>query len=203
MRKTRIARAITLPAAAGTGTAKLTFDGDQARVIYAPSAPPEGRRTDGVLQSAPSPVKEALSRGRITAEQHLAATRLAADRERSCSSGALNRGTPGRMNGSAPRHAATERAERYAAVRLAFTTAAEFIAETMSPLHRDILVRVVIDEMPASHAARAAGLPARNGIMILRQALTALAGFYEELAAKTRARATEAPGRVQMETENA
>lgn len=178
-------KTVTLPLCGDTGSAKLvrTERGDLG-VIHIRQV--DGRRfqvrsTDqhhklaGVLQALPPPIDEALARSRITEEQHAAAQRFARDYAVGVASSLKGvdltdrqPGAPGDNWRISNRQAEAMRSWRIASDRV----------KSLSQAHLSLMHYVVIDELPANHAAKRLKLPARNGIGMLRQCLDQLAVHY-------------------------
>lgn len=129
-----------------------------------------------IVQPTPRPIDESLKRGRLTYLQHAAAERYFSNLMRQDNpfgprSVDFVRNIP-RPKAAPhyypnPKIVMLERANRA-------------IRERLTPLHLQILLLVVRDEYPAAVAARKLGIPARNGIGLLRESLDLLAELFDQ-----------------------
>lgn len=178
-------KAVTLPLCGDTGSAKLVqTEHGELGVLHVRQA--DGRRfhvraTDqhhrlgGVLQPLPPPIDEALKRGNLTEDQHHAATRYASS-YRVAFSGAVKAISYDDRGPSSPSD--NWRVSNNQAEAMHAWNAARKSVIRLSRQHLAILDFVVIDEIPANHAAKRTGYIPRNGIGMLRQALDALVAHY-------------------------
>lgn len=164
---------VTLPAAAGTGSARVVLDGDTivCRRVEEPAAEVGPPLT---LRTMPNPLDEARRRGRITQEQFAAAERFRR----------LHAATvaPGLRAGSlVPRITQTQRRVQGAPTSPTkrWHLACEALKDGSSALTVQLVTLVVIQELPASRAAELLGIQPRRGIDMLRRALDLLAAHYE------------------------
>lgn len=165
-------RAVTIPAVAGIGGARV---GREGAVSYLDAD--DGFRP-GKVASSPMPIAELRSRGLLTDEQHWAAMSYAAAYRRAYAISPEARLRP-RGGGISDLPVFDVRA----AAVISHDRLARLVTEELSKAHRAILDRVVIDEVPANRAAVEQKLKARLGIGMLRQALDRLAAERERSAA--------------------
>jgi len=164
--------AVTLPAAAGTGSARVVLDGDTIVCRRLEEAAAEVGRPL-TLRTMPNPLDEARRRGRITPEQFAAAERFRR----------LHVATvaPGLRAGSlVPRITqAQRRVQDPTSPTKRWHLACEALKDGSSALTVQLVTLVVIQELPASRAAELLGIQPRRGIDMLRRALDLLAAHYE------------------------
>ncbi len=148
--------------------AKVSFQADEAQKTISDQC-------DGVIQPTPRPVDESLSRRRITLLQHAAANRYHNDHTSAFSHGPRGIDYARRANVQSTRQF---HVNSQGLATAHWREATKFITESLSADNATLLTHVIIDEIPASHAAQNIGKPARSGIGMLPQCLDALAKFY-------------------------
>ncbi len=135
----------------------------------------ENKQGLGTLQTAQTPIDQSLSRHRVTAIQHATAERYRAEHQSVFRSGIKSLNLE--QSVKAPKVNGFH-VENQGLDMASWRKASKFIAESLSADHLTLLTHVIIDEIPASHAAKMIGKPARTGIGMLRQCLDALERFY-------------------------